>query len=51
MMNKIDSLITSVENGLFAVLGNGPVKRNASPARTVRKAVKRPSKKVRKKRK
>lgn len=50
MMNKIDSIITSVENGLFAVLGNGPVKR-ASAARTERKAVKRPAKKVRKKRK
>jgi hypothetical protein len=48
MMNRIDNIITKVENGLFAVLGNGPVKR-ASPASTVRKAVRRPAKKVRKK--
>jgi hypothetical protein len=38
MMNRIDSIITTVENGLFAVLGEGP--------RTARRKVKAPSRKV-----
>lgn len=55
MINKIDSLITSVENGLFAVLGEAPKPARKSVRAASRKAVKKTisksRKKVRKKRK
>ncbi len=55
MMNRIDSLITTVENGLFAVLGEAPrPARRAAKAtsrKAVRKSISRSKKKVRKKRK
>lgn len=55
MMNTIDNIITSVENGLFAVLGEAPKPARKSARSASRKAVKKSisksRKKVRKKRK
>ena len=55
MMNKIDSIITTVENGLFAVLGEAPAPARraarATSRRAVRKSVKKTSRKVKKVRK
>lgn len=55
MINRIDSIITTVENGLFAVLGEAPKPAGravkASSRKAVRKSISKPRKKVRKKRK